>query len=167
MKPPVHQTLVSKWELGHRTPNSEEIARLAEIFKVPIEELTTKWSVKVHRAHRLIMLKWEDQVRENEFVSPVPYRQVEPIHTAALKNDAVTASAMPPEKKAEDLNRPVSAFLDSLFDTPGDKRQLQYGIAPNELPLSSRLLLYNVLVYLQQTTKTQLFLPSYQYSSNL
>ena len=41
---------------------------------------------------------------------------------------------MPVEKKEEDLNRPVSAFLDSLFDTSSDKRQLQYGIAPNELP---------------------------------
>ena len=39
MKPPVHQTLVSKWERGHRTPNSEEIARLAEILDVDVMEL--------------------------------------------------------------------------------------------------------------------------------
>ena len=133
MQPPVKQSVISRWESGKLVPNFEQIARLAEILDVDIIELTTgsEDDIVTH-ALNLRVSVWANHVL-GKGISEIPsYQEVHKILNYFQKIRVIDTSTT--HENAEDLNRPVSAFLDSLFDTSSDKRQLQYGIAPNELP---------------------------------
>lgn len=137
MKPPVKRTLISFWESGARIPSAAQIERLAEILDVHLIELTTDATDMVTRAQKLRISFWENDIWETG-ESDIAYQEVsrilDDLHKRVLTFEA-------PQTQREDLNRPVSAFLDTLFDTPGDTQQLQYGIAPGEFPPRSQAML--------------------------
>ena len=76
---------VSLWEQGNLVPSFEQIAKLADILRVHITELTTDTLDILPRGQELLLNLWEHDIW-TEGASELPYRDVSTIRVTSCKS---------------------------------------------------------------------------------